>query len=358
MINVAVIGCGMIANSAHIPAYLENKEDYRVVAVADFNIESAKATAEKHNIPNYYNSVDKMLEEQKPQLVSVCTPNLYHKEYVKKALMSGANVLCEKPLATTYADAEELFSLAKEQNRVLMACQSLRFLPERLAAKELLDKGEVGPVYYAEFSRIRRRGIPTWGNFHIKSASGGGALLDIGVHALDSAIWLMGNPKPYSVTASLQKVHANEVGSDKASGALKGGVDTSGFDPDKMDVESFASGLVKFENGAALNFKVSWAANLREENNIVISGEKCGIDTENKKIYSNADTVTDLKVSENGFKSEPFYGHFCLIKNMADVMLRGGVPAVLPEETLNVTAILEAAYLSAEENRTVLLSEI
>lgn len=357
MIKVCIIGCGMIANSAHIPAYLENKEDFSIVAVCDFNVEFAKNTAEKFGIKNYYSSAEEMLKKHTPDLVSVCTPNLSHKEFVALALKYGANVLCEKPLATTCADAKYLFDIAKTQNKILMACQSLRFLPERLAAKKLIDNGEVGEVYYAEASRIRKRGIPTWGKFHIKSANGGGALLDIGVHAIDSAIWLMGNPTPKTVTAVMKKVHSDEFCDTKNSGALKGGVEVKGFNPDEMDVESFASGSVSFENGANLNFKISWAANLKEENNIVLSGEKLGIDIENKKIHS-AEEPKGLEVLPNGFENEPFFGHFCIIKNMANVLLRGDAPAILPEETLNVTAIIEAAYLSAEKGKPIDLSEL
>lgn len=357
MIKVCIIGCGMIANSAHIPAYLDEKEVFEIVAVTDFNIDAAKATAEKFGIKNYYSSAEEMLEKHKPDLVSVCTPNLSHKDFVKLALLAGANVLCEKPLATKYSDAKMLFDLSLEKGKVLMTCQSLRFLPERLAAKELVDNGSVGEIYFAELARIRKRGIPTWGNFHIKEASGGGAFLDIGVHAVDSAIWLMSNPKPKTITAVMEKVHADEIGSDESSGALKGGVDTSKFNPDEMNVESFASGSVSFENGASLNFKVSWAANMKEENNIIISGKKCGVDIENKKIYS-AEEAKDLTVTPNGFSNEAFYGHFCIIKNMADVLLHGAKPCILPEETLNVTAIIEAAYLSAEKGRAINFCEL
>lgn len=357
MINVCIIGCGMIANSAHIPAYLKNQKDYRIQAVADFSREAAKRTAEKFGIQNYYTSVAQMLETHRPDLVSVCTPNLSHLHFAKQALLAGANVLCEKPLATTYAAAKALFDLAAEKNRVVMTCQSLRFLPERLAAKALVDSGTVGKVYYAELSRIRQRGIPTWGKFHLQKESGGGAFLDIGVHAVDSAIWLMGNPRPKAVTAVMKKVHADETGAAAKSGALKGGVDCVSWNPDEMDVESFASGSVLFENGAALNFKVAWAANLKEENNIILSGEKCGVDIENKKIYF-ADKSKALTVAPNGFANEPFYGHFCLVKNMADVLLRGATPCIQPAETLQVTAMIEAAYLSAKKGRTVFLNEL
>ncbi len=356
MFKVCIIGSGMIAKSAHIPAYKEYPEDFSIVGIFDVNKEAAKEVAKEFGIENVYTDAETMLKEQKPDLVSVCAPNMFHKTYTLLALNYGANVLCEKPLAFTYADAKEMFDLASEKGKTLMACQSLRFLPERLAVYEQVKNGNVGDVYYAELSRIRRRGIPTWGKFHLKAFSGGGALVDIGVHGIDSAIWLMGNPEPQSVIANMSKVHANEHGSAKSSGALKDNVTVNTFDPEQMDVESFSSGTVKFKNGAVLSFKVSWAANLKEENNIVLSGSNCGIDMENRKIYSNAEDINDLAVIPNGFKDEPFYGHFCIVKNMLDVLKGVDEPFIKPEETLNVTAILEAAYNSAEKGEEVAIN--
>lgn len=358
MNRVCIIGCGMIAQSAHIPAYKQWSDDFEIVAVCDAFEASAKKVAEEHGISNYYSDAETMLKEMQPDVVSICTPNMSHKEFAMLALSYGANVLCEKPLAFSYADACEMFEYAKKQGKLLMACQSIRFLPERLAAKELVDAGKVGDVYYAELSRIRRRGIPTWGKFHLKEYSGGGALIDIGVHGFDSALWLMGNPKPRSVIATMSKVHADEIGSAKSSGALKGGVDTSKFNPDEMNVESFAGGQVTFENGATLSFKISWAANLREENNIVLAGKTSGVDMEQRKIYTGEDCVSELEVGPSGFTDEPFYGHFCLIKNVAEVLKGNEEPFVKPQETIYTTAILEAAYLSAAENREVMIEEL
>lgn len=358
MYKVAIISCGMIANSAHIPAYKAYPERYEIVAVCDVNEEVAKKTANEHGIPNYYTDAEKMLKENKPDVVSVCVPNLLHKQYTLLALSYGANVLCEKPLAFTYKDAKEMFDFAASKGKRLMACQSLRFLPERLAAHEMVKQGKVGDIYYAELSRIRRRGIPTWGKFHLKEFSGGGALVDIGVHGVDSVIWLMGNPKCSSVKANLSKVHTDELGSAKSSGALKDNVSTSTFNPDEMNVESFSNGFINFENGAVLSFKVAWAANLKEENNIILAGKNAGVDIENKKIYVGEDSISDMDVIPNGFQNEPFYGHFCLIENFADVLDGKAELFVKPEETLNVTAILEATYLSAELGREVKIDEI
>ncbi len=358
MQKVCIIGCGMIANSAHIPAYKAKSDIFDIVAVCDFSKEAAQKTAREHGIAAFYTDAEEMLKNEKPDVVSVCVPNMLHKKYVLLALSNGANVLCEKPLAINYKDAKEMFSLAQKEGKLLMACQSIRYLPERLAAFELIKENKLGEVYYCSISRIRRRGIPTWGKFHLKDYSGGGAMIDIGVHAIDSAIWLMGNPKPLSVRAQMLKVHADEFGSTKSSGALKGNVDTSGFDPEEMDVESFVSGVVCFENGAALDFRVSWAANIKEENNIILSAQNCGVDLENHKVYSGTENVEDLAVIPNGFKDEPFYGHFCLVENLAQVLLGKAQPMVKPDETLNITAIIEAAYISANQGREVLLKEI
>lgn len=358
MYKVAIISCGMIATNAHIPAYLSESDRLSVVAVCDVVEEIAKKTAEKFNIPKYYTDVEKMLAENHPDIVSVCAPNGLHKKYTLMALLNGANVLCEKPLSANYADAKEMFDVAEKMGKTLMACQSLRCLPERLAVNEMLKEDKIGDIYYADVSRIRRRGIPTWGKFHIKSYSGGGAFLDIGVHAIDSLLWFMGNPKCKSVRAIMKKVHEDEMGSLASAGALKGNVSSKEFNPDEMDVESFSAGEITFENGAVATFKVAWAANLQEENNIVLAGKKCGVDIENRKVFKGTDECFDLEVKENGFKDEPFFGHFCLVKNMADVLDGKDVPFVKPEETIQLASILEAAYKSAYENREVLISEI
>ncbi len=355
MLKVCIIGAGMIAKRAHIPAYKAYPEIYEIAAVSDFYEEAAKNCAAEFGIKNYYTDAEKMLIEQKPDVVSICAPNMLHKEYTMLALKHGANVLCEKPLELSYKNAKEMFSYAESQGKLLMACQSLRFLPERQKAYEMVLAGEIGYVHYADVSRIRRRGIPTWGKFHIKEFSGGGAFLDIGIHSLDSAVWLMGNPKPVSVKANMIKIHVDELGTAESAGALKGGVDNKGFNPDDMDVESFSSGRVTFENGAVLNFKVAWAANLKEENNIILSGKKCGVDMENRKIYSGVDTVDELNCEPNGFSYDAFYGHHCLVENFANAINGKAELAVKPEETLNVTAIMEAAYLSAESGEEVIL---
>ncbi len=357
-LKAAVISCGMIAKSAHIKAYQYFDELYDLVAVCDVIEAAAKTTAEEFGIPHFYTDAEEMLKREKPDVVSVCTPNMLHKKYTMLALEYGANVLCEKPLAFRRADAIEMFALAKEKGKYLMACQSWRFMPERLAAREMVEKNAVGNIYHAEISRLRRRGIPTWGKFHLKEHSGGGAFLDIGVHVLDSMLWLIDNPEPVSVTMTSQQVHVAELGDLKGSGALSGNVNVMSYDAKEINVETFASGNIRFANGTNVNFKTAWATNHKEENNIVLYGEGAGIDIEAGEVYIGNEPVQKLIKDANRFPEQAFYGHFYLIENMAKTINGEESLFVKPEETINLSAIMEAAYRSAELGRTVEIKEL
>ena len=359
-LKVALISAGMIAQSAHLPAYRSFSDRFSVCAVSDVNEKAAKDTAEKFHIPKFYTDAEEMLKCEKPDLVSVCAPNLLHKKMTLLALDCGAHVICEKPLAFTLRDAKEMFDKAKEKGLLLCACQSMRFTPDRLAAKAFLDKGEAGTPYYCEFSRIRRRGIPFWGTFHMKEKSGGGALVDIGVHMLDAALWLMGNPKVARVCGNTARKLHTELGSAKNSGALTGEIrNVRRFDPKEMNVEDFASGHITFKNGGSMNFKVAWAANLPDETSIRIIGEKAGILLPEARIFRGEKEDSDLKTVPDVFSAgAPFSGHFHVLYHFYDSVVNGKPLIIKPEETLNVAGILEAFYRSAELSREVSFDEL
>lgn len=353
MLKVCIISCGMIANSAHIPAYKHFSDDFEIAAVSDINAENAENTAKRHGIPKWYTNAEDMLDECRPDVVSVCVPNCFHKEYTMLALKYGANVLCEKPLAFTKKDAEEMYAFAEEQGKVLMACQSMRFTPDRLAAKRYIEEHGEDSFYYTELSRVRRRGIPYWGAFHIKKISGGGAFIDIGVHMLDAAIWLTGNTDVLSVSGITAKHHAEEIGDLAKSGALTGHVDSvRKFHPEEMDVEDFSAGCVKFTNGAIMNFKVAWATNQPEEASLKLVNKRVGINIPSGEIYSGIDAVERLEEEKLDYEGH-FVGHFYLVKNMRDILICGAQPIVKPSETIACAEIIEAFYRSAELGREV-----
>lgn len=358
MYKVCIISCGMIANSAHLPAYKELGNDFEVVGVCDNREESAKQTAEKWGIKNYFTDAEEMLKVCKPDVVSVCSPNSLHKRFTMLALSYGANVICEKPLATKRSDALEVYAYAKEQGKVLMACQSVRFTSDKLAAKKYINANPVSDFYYMEIARVRRRGIPYWGKFHIKEFSGGGAFLDIGIHMLDAVVFLSGNVKVKSVLASASMHHADEIGDAVKSGAFGSNpVDASNFKPEEMNVEDFSAGTVTFENGAVLNFKVTWATNLPDEASIKLVSKEYGLSLPDCSVYTGYDGKETLK-AEEGFSGNNFSGHHFVIKNMKDVLEGKAELIVKPEEVIATATIIELFYRSVELKREVFVSEL
>ena len=354
MFKVCIIGCGMIAEAAHIPAY-RNFKDFTITAICDTNIQKVTDAAKRNEIPNFYSDAEEMLLKEKPDLVSVCVPNFLHKDFCALALKHNANVLCEKPLAFTEKDAVELFSLAKKQNKTLMACQSMRFTPDRLLAKKLIDENIIGEIYYGEFSRIRRRGLPRWGTFHIKKFSCGGAFVDIGVHMVDALIWLLGNPELKSISATTNLCHKDDEGALVSTGARTGVVNNSRpFFVDEIDVEDFSSGSLLFKNNLRVNFTVAWNANMPESSNINLIGKNNGIYLPECKLID-GNSIKELKPETDRFAGNSFPGHFYVIEDFLKVLKNEKEPIIKPEETINVAKIIENVYKSAQNNGPVIL---
>lgn len=366
-LKVAIISCGMIANAAHIPAYRNLADRVELAAVCDINPETARQTAARFDIPRYYTDAEEMLQKERPDLVSVCTPNALHKPMTLLALSYGAHVACEKPIALTYADAREMFDYAREKNRVLFACQVLRYNEEYQVAREFMEDGTLGNVYYSEFSLIRRRGVPKWGVFHKKDANGGGVLCDLGVHLIDAALWVMGSPKFTSITgfASAQ-IACNErdvLTSLAESGAPAGVFNARPYAPEEFEVEEFAAGNIRLDNGCCINFKTSWAVNLPNEYSMSFAGSRAGLLLPKMELLTTmgryqADVQPRLFPAERRFAKEAFPGHFYLLENAVDHILTGSPLIVQPEETLNVAAIIDAFYVSAAKQREVRAEEI
>lgn len=365
-LRAAVIGAGMIAREAHIPALKSQPDLVQLTALADTNPNTLQQIAGQFQIPNTYPDVADMLEKEKPDLVCICTPNSTHHHFIRLALEHGANVLCEKPLAVGYTATKELFDLAQSRGLMLVACQTVRYLPEYQAAWNMVQNGILGQIHFAEFSAIRRRGIPKWGNFHRKAASGGGCLADLGVHMIDAAVWLMQKPVFRSVVCSTAsqfgKIEPDLITSPVEAGAFAGFICSNKYVPEDFDVEDFAAGTVRFEGGLIMNFKVSWAVNLAPGFSLSLAGRQGGLSLPELKVYANVGNYqADIspKVFLDGkYSGEAFPGHFSLMENILRHLALDEPLLVSPRETLTVAAIIEAAYLSAREGREVLAREV
>lgn len=352
--RVAVIGTGMIANAAHIPAWKSLSEDVEVVGVADNRPVAAQETAARYQIPCFYSDPQKMLDELHPDIVSVCTPNVYHKLWTIAALKAGANVLCEKPLAVHYADAVEMYETARAAGKALYTSQSLRFMNTFLAAKEIADAGRLGDVYYCEINAVRRRGVPTWGFFHMKEHNAGGPLCDLGVHILDFLFWTIGNPKVVSASGMTYTRLANKdeglVTSLEESGAPVGVFTPRPYDWREFNVEDFAAGFIRLENGASVVIKTSWAINMAENFNIFIAGTKGGLQLPPLKLITNMDRYqTEIAPKVLPDPDVAFSGHYGLVKNYIKYLRGEEDMLVKSEVVLNVVRAIEMLYQSAVE---------
>jgi predicted dehydrogenase len=343
--KIAVIGAGWAARIAHLPAYAANR--VTPVAIADLNRDVASEQAKKHGIANVYTDWREMLERERPDAVSVCVPNVHHREPVLGCLAAGAHVLCEKPLATSVAEAQEMFAAAKSAGKTLMAAQNWRWNDNSRAIRRIVDSGDMGEIYYAEATALRRMGIPAWGQFHYKEHSHGGALLDVGVHMLDLAIYLMGNPRPARVSAQM----AAKFGKRPEIAKML----RSAWDPAKFDVEDFAVALVHFDNGATLLLRTSWATHIDAETfQVRLVGTEAGATTIPPVVYRNhAGIPVDEKLQVP--QGEWTASYTREIAHWLKVVRGAEEPLVKEAETLNVQRIIDAAYASAEAGRDIVI---
>ena len=243
-VKIGLIGAGNIANT-HLEAY-QNVPDAEIVAICDINPKRLEKTANRFNIERRYPDVESMLAAN-PDLdaADVCVWNCNHAECTIKALNAGLNVLCEKPMAYSVKEAEEMLAVAEKNGKLLMIGFVLRFSDDAKIAMDFINKGYLGDIYYSKAQYVRRHGNPG-GWFSDKSRSCGGPIIDLGVHVIDLTRYMMGNPKPVSVYA----VASERLGDRKHLKTGAGWVPEDATDKDICDVEDFATALIRYDNGA------------------------------------------------------------------------------------------------------------
>jgi predicted dehydrogenase len=220
--------------------------------------------------------------------------------------------------------------------------------------KKFIQNGGAGDIYCGRCGWIRRRGIPGKGGwFTTKAKSGGGPLIDLGVHMIDLSIWLMGNPTPVSVSGcTFNKFAENTAEADSEHSAF-GEAKSDGT----FDVEDLAMGFIRFDNGACLQIEFSWASNIKKEENFVeLRGTKSGAKISNLgglEIFSESyGQLTDLTPLADDMKGIP--QHEANLRHFLDV-LGGAEPDFVPVQGVNMIKILEAMYRSAALGREITL---
>jgi predicted dehydrogenase len=346
-LKVGIIGTGGIAMGAHIPAYLKCSDRVEIVAVADVNLAQAKKCAQQFSIPYAFDSYEKMFDEVELDAVSICTPNKFHCDATLKALGAGCHVLCEKPPAMSHAEALRMATAAQRAGKILTYGFHYRYTPEVEALKRFVDADELGDIYTVKVTAMRRRGIPGWGVFTNKELQGGGPLIDIGVHMLDTALYLMGYPEGETVLASTYQKLGN-----------KPGVGLNGpWDWENFSIEDLAVGMIKFKNGASLLLETAFAANIEEDDvmQVTLLGDQGGAKVFPLKIYQEKhDTLVDLTpVYLQGKKPRDKE-----VEAFVNGCLGGVHPSSNPEQGAILQHLVQAIYQSAEENKAITLSGV
>lgn len=336
--RVAVIGTGTISKLCHVPGY--QAAGAEIVGLCDVHRERAEAVAAEFKVQTarIYTDWLEMLEKERPDAVSVCLPNTLHEGPVLAALDLGAHVICEKPLAPSVAVAQGMFDKARKTGKVLMAAQNYRWQPGIPAIKQAIDEGLLGDIYYAEATAMRRLGIPSWGDFHQSAFSAGGPMLDIGVHMLDQALWLMGNPRAVRVSATVER----RFGQRADVAALRG----NAWNPATYDVEDFAVAFVRLETGATILIRASWAGHVDFPSLMTarVLGSEAGVVTEPPAIYRlRGGSLTDERFTTPNAPS----AYMQEIAHWVEVIKGNAEPLVREVETMNVQRILNGAYESA-----------
>lgn len=343
-LRIGLIGAGGIATSVHIPAYEAIADKVEIVAIADVAYDRAKLIAERHQIPAVFDNYETMLTETEIDAVSVCVPNKFHKAAVITALTAGCHVLCEKPPAMNQEEAKEMEDTARRAGKLLMYGFHYRFQSETQAAKRFIDAGELGDIYSGRVQAIRRRGIPGWGVFTNKELQGGGPLIDIGVHMLDTALYLMGYPEP---TVVLGKTH-QQIGTKKGVGLM------GEWDYQNYSVEDMAIGMITFNNGASLVLESAFAANVEKRDTMQVSlmGNKGGADIFPLKMYQEKhDTLVDVTPA---YLPE-VHAHQAEIHSFVAQCLSGSVTDHYAKQGTNIQKIIDGLYQSAETGKAVYL---
>jgi predicted dehydrogenase len=352
-VRIGIIGTGQIGQ-VHMKNY-RALDGVEIVACADIDEAAARRAADLYRVPAVYTSFRDLLERRDIDAVDICLHNNLHAPATVAALDAGKHVYCEKPMAGSYRDARAMWDAARRRGQLLHIQFSTLYADETRAAKELIDQGELGELYHARSTGLRRRGRPYvdgYGtpSFVRKQSAGGGALYDMGTYHIAQILYLLGNPEVARVSGkTYQAIDMDEKRRD-----------ASGY-----DVEELAAGLVRFAGGATLDIIEAWAAHLDAIDGSTVLGTKGGVRLRPFgffKSFGDLDVNGTVNLEAARFRWNHVRGdgaHYASSQAHWLAALRGKV-ALLPtaEVALRTMLISEGIYLSDRLGREVTAEEI
>jgi len=348
-LKVAIIGVGGISGMHH--SGYSKCEDAELWAICDIKPDVLKEKSEKYGVPAKRCFLDhrNLLKLKEIEAVSVCTPNKSHCEITINALKAGKHVLCEKPIAMDARQGRKMVDAAAKAGRILQIGLMQRFRTDANYVKGLVDDGTLGEIYYARCRAVRRRGVPSWGVFGQLEENGGGGLIDIGVHMIDLTWYVMGKPRPVSVSGQTYRTIGNTAGHWGIFGK---------WDHKTYTVEDFASGYVRFANGATMSIECGFIANLdadRENFHIVGTRGGAGVSPLNLQLEVGGHicdaTPRDMITVDLHGNPSKLVDHELEIMHFVDCVLHNKPTRVPGHEIVWIQKIIDGLYRSAKAGK-------
>jgi predicted dehydrogenase len=275
--------------------------------------------------------------------VSICTPNSLHAENAMAALEAGKHVLVEKPMAMSAREATKMVEASRRAGKQLIVGFQHRFEPRSKMLHDQVKAGHFGKVLHVRAQGLRRRGIPSWGVFGRKELTGGGPLIDIGVHILEASHYIIGSPRPVTASGATYCY----IG-DKACEAQ---APWGAWDHATYTVEDLAVGFIRFENGTTLSVETSYAAHIEKDVwNITLMGEKAGASWESGTIFTDHGGYM-MNMTAQHLGTWDHFEH--KMRHFVDVCRDHKHNEVPAEHGLMVQKMIDAIYHSAEVRHEV-----
>jgi predicted dehydrogenase len=336
-LRVGVVGL-MIGND-HVAHYRASPTVGELV-ICDANPARLQEVGDKHQVQKRYADFSEMLAREKLDAVSIALPNKLHCPMTIQAIEAGCHVLCEKPMARNAGEARKMLEAARTHGKKLMINFNSRFTPYCQAVKAMIDSGRLGDIYFVRTLWHRTRGVPRWYNL-TSDVCGGGALIDLGVHRLDLAMWLCGYPEPQWVLGNaFNKIEVQAY---------------PNFELDDMSVA-----MIRMQNGAMLELEASWASNREgEEGATRIYGTKGGLlmrsgsNTKNQLFLELDGKLANVELAEGQFGNSPLGPATNVRQAFLDAILNDTPVPCTPEQGLVINTILDAIYESAQTGAPV-----
>lgn len=347
-LNFAFIGAGQIAH--HSAPSIKKHPRATLVAAQDTSAPRLQELCAAHAIPKAYATAEELFSDPAIDAVYIATPNKFHAPLSIQALEAGKHVILEKPFAMNYAEAAQVAETVRKTGKTFTLGMNMRFSPVHQQIKAVVEHGDLGEIYHAKAYWFRRSGIPKLGTwFGSRELAGGGCLYDIGVHLLDLCLYVSDNFKPVSVSGATYTKFGH-------LGRGEGGWGKSDKAGIKFDVEDFATGFIRFENGLSVSLDVSWACHAEEHNrnDVHLYGTEAGALVMSGKTFRRDENSGEYHFVQE-LQTPIRYPHADRFHNFINHLLDGEELCVPIEQALIVQRILDAIAESATTGREVRL---